>query len=227
MTTDTRDPNLLDALRGPAEPSAVDPQLHARLVERVAREELLDVSYRIVDSPVGPLLLAATAAGLVRIAFECEGHDEVLARLATAVSPRILRTHRRLDEPARQLDDYFGARRETFDLPVDLQLAHGFRRRVLDHLRAIAYGTTETYAAVAAAAGSPAAVRAVGSACATNPVPVVVPCHRVVRSDGSIGRYLGGADTKQRLLAMEATRREAAEAGGTGRQVGGAATRSR
>jgi len=141
---------------------------------------------------------------LVRIAFDLEDHSVVLARLADEISPRILRSPRRLDAAAAQLDEYFAGRRRHFDMPVDLQLAHGFRRTVLNHLREIGYGTTASYAAIAAAAGSPAATRAVGSACATNPLPVVVPCHRVVRSDGSIGQYLAGTEVKQALLDMEA-----------------------
>jgi methylated-DNA-[protein]-cysteine S-methyltransferase len=179
-------------------------RLHSRLVDEADRNGLLDVSYRTIDSPVGSLLLAATADGLVRVAFDREDHDLVLARLAAEISPRILRAPRRLDGAAAQLDEYFSGRRRTFDVPIDLQLAHGFRRTVLTHLRDIAYGETASYALVAAAAGSPAAVRAVGSACANNPLPLVVPCHRVVRSDGSIGQYLGGTETKQTLLAMEA-----------------------
>ena len=157
-----------------------------------------------VDSPLGALLLAATPDGVVRVAFASEGHDDVLAALATAISPRILAAPARLDPVARQLDEYFAGRRRTFDVAVDLQLASGFRRSVLQHLREIPYGATESYAAVARAAGSPNAVRAAGSACATNPVPVVVPCHRVVRSDGSIGQYRGGVAAKRTLLALEA-----------------------
>jgi methylated-DNA-[protein]-cysteine S-methyltransferase len=156
-----------------------------------------------VDSPFGALLLAATTHGLVRIAFALEGHDTVLARLAETISPRILQDPKRLDHASMQLDEYFAGRRHTFELPLDLRLSHGFRRNVLAHLRDIGYGQTASYAAVAAAAGSPAAVRAVGSACATNPLPIVVPCHRVVRSDGTIGQYLGGTETKRALLAME------------------------
>ena len=178
-------------------------RLHARLVEQADGEGLLDVSYRTLDSPVGPLLLAATSDGLVRVAFDREDHDAVLARLAAEISPRILRSPRRLEDAARQLDEYFARRRRRFDLPVDLQLAHGFRRTVLTHLRAIPYGATESYATVAAATGSPAAVRAVGTACARNPLPLVVPCHRVVRSDGTLGQYGGGVEVKERLLRME------------------------
>jgi methylated-DNA-[protein]-cysteine S-methyltransferase len=179
-------------------------RLHSRLVDEADRDGLLDVSYRTVDSPVGSLLLAATADGLVRVAFDREDHDVVLSRLASEISPRILRAPRRLDGAATQLEEYFSGRRRTFDVPIDLQLVHGFRRTVLTHLRDIGYGETASYAMVAAASGSPAAVRAVGSACANNPLPLVVPCHRVVRSDGSIGQYLGGTEAKQALLAIEA-----------------------
>ena len=183
---------------------APDRRLHTRLVDEAERDGVLDVSYRIIDSPIGPLLLAATPEGLVRVAFGGEDHDVVLAHLATDISPRILRTPRRLDGAATQLDEYFSGRRRAFDVPIDFQLAHGFRRTVLTHLRDIAYGETASYAMVAAASGSPNAVRAVGSACANNPLPLVVPCHRVVRSDGSIGQYRGGTEAKQALLAMEA-----------------------
>jgi len=181
-------------------------KLHARLAAAAEREGLLDVSYRTVDSPLGPLLLAATEKGLVRVAFSREDHDAVLAALASNVSPRILRAPRRLDEPARQLDEYFARKRRAFTVPVDLQLAHGFRRSVLLRLRDIPYGGTRSYAAVARAAGNPGAVRAAASACSHNPVPLVVPCHRVVRTDGGLGEYLGGAAAKRTLLSIEATR---------------------
>lgn len=176
----------------------------ARLVAAAEEAGLLDVAYRTLDSPIGSLLLAATPEGVVRIAFDVEGHDGVLAVLAERVSPRILHAPGRLDGAARQLEEYFAGTRRRFDVPLDLRLASTFRRAVLEHLRTIAYGATESYAAVAAAAGSPAAVRAVGTACATNPVPVIVPCHRVVRSDGTMGGYLGGPDAKRALLALEA-----------------------
>jgi methylated-DNA-[protein]-cysteine S-methyltransferase len=179
-------------------------QLRDRLVVDAEREGLLDVAYRTVDSPVGSLLLAATEAGLVRVAFEVQDHDAALASLATHVSPRILRAPARLDRIARELDEYFARRRRAFDVPVDLRLAHGFRREVLDQLPSIAYGRTSSYAEIAAAAGSPRAVRAVGTACALNPVPIVVPCHRVVRSDGTMGRYAGGENVKRVLLDLEA-----------------------
>lgn len=178
-------------------------RLHSRLVGSAAGAGLLDVAYRTVPSPVGTLLVAATPEGLVRIAFDLEGHDAVLEAMAARVSPRILHAPARLDDAARQLDEYFAGRLRRFDLAVDLRLASPFRRVVLEHLLTIGYGRTESYAAVAAASGNPAAVRAVGTACATNPVPVVVPCHRVVRSDGTLGGYLGGLDMKRALLALE------------------------
>jgi len=179
-------------------------RLQAELARRADRAGALDVAYRTVDSPVGTLLLAATTDGLVRVAFEGEGHDAVLDELARAVSPRVLHAPFRLDAAALQLDEYFAGDRRTFDVPVDLRLATGFRRHVLAHLRTIPFGATESYAIVARAAGSPNAVRAVGTACALNPVPLVVPCHRVVRSDGTVGQYRGGVDAKRVLLALEA-----------------------
>jgi methylated-DNA-[protein]-cysteine S-methyltransferase len=202
MTNDTDTINRLLEVVALPDTDAVG-RLHQRLVADAERDGLLDICYRTVDSPFGALLLAATTHGLVRIAFALEGHDTVLARLAETISPRILQDPKRLDHASMQLDEYFAGRRHTFELPLDLRLSHGFRRNVLAHLRDIGYGQTASYAAVAAAAGSPAAVRAVGSACATNPLPIVVPCHRVVRSDGTIGQYLGGTETKRALLAME------------------------
>ncbi|MFH5823596.1 methylated-DNA--[protein]-cysteine S-methyltransferase [Georgenia sp. AZ-5] len=178
-------------------------RLHARLVADADAAGALDVAYRTLDTPLGSLLLAATGGGLVRVAFESEGHDAVLERLAALVSPRVLRAPARLDDAARQIEEYLAGRRRAFDLPVDLRLAGGFRREVLSHLPDIPYGRTASYTQVAAAAGRPRAVRAVGTACATNPLPVVVPCHRVLRSDGSLGGYLGGLATKKQLLALE------------------------
>jgi methylated-DNA-[protein]-cysteine S-methyltransferase len=176
---------------------------HERLEDAAASAGVLDLAYRVIDTPHGPLLLVATPEGLVRVAFAVEDHDVVLQHLADTISPRVLRSLRRLDAAARELDEYFAGRRREFDLPLDLRLARGFRRVVLDHLRHVAYGSTTSYASLAAAAGSPAAVRAAGSACATNPLPIVVPCHRVVRSDGKIGQYLGGTETKRALLVLE------------------------
>jgi methylated-DNA-[protein]-cysteine S-methyltransferase len=206
MNTTPTDREILDDLTTAADDAADFDRLRVRLADQADRDGLLDLSYRTMDSPLGPLLLAATPGGLVRVAFERENHDAVLTELASAISPRILRSPRGVDTVARQLDEYFAGRRRRFEVPVDLQLARGFRRPVLVHQQEIPYGSTESYTVVARAAGSPAAVRAVGSACATNPVPLVVPCHRVVRSDGTIGQYRGGTEAKHTLLAMEATR---------------------
>jgi methylated-DNA-[protein]-cysteine S-methyltransferase len=183
--------------------SAALGRLHARLQDDAAADGLLAIAYRTVDTPIGALLLAATELGLVRVAFAVEDHDAVLTTLATTISPRILRAPARLDDVARQLDEYFTHRRTGFDVTMDLRLAQGFRRTVVEHLRDIGYGDRETYAAVATAVGSPRAVRAVGTACARNPLPVVIPCHRVVRSDGSPGQYAGGAAAKLTLLDFE------------------------
>jgi methylated-DNA-[protein]-cysteine S-methyltransferase len=188
----------------PVEESDVD-RLHARLVAAAQADGILDVAYRTVDTPVGPLLLAATDLGLVRVAFAGEGHDAVLQALSDRVSPRVLCAPARLDPVARELEDYFAGRRHAFDVPLDWRLSTGFRATVLHHLATdVAYGRTASYAALAALAGSPKAVRAVGTACATNPIPVVVPCHRVVRSDGGMGGYRGGPEAKRALLDLEA-----------------------
>jgi methylated-DNA-[protein]-cysteine S-methyltransferase len=185
----------------------VDPdhlrRLHDRLATAADAEQMLDVAYCTVDSPVGSLLLAATEAGLVRVAYASEDHDRVLASLSDRISPRVLHHPARLDAVARQLDEYFAGRLRTFRLDLDWRLSAGFRATVLQHLADITYGHTASYAAVARLAGRPKAVRAVGTACATNPLPVVVPCHRVIRSDGGMGGYLGGKDAKATLLALE------------------------
>jgi len=177
--------------------------LRERLILDADSAGLLDVAYRTLDTPVGALLLAATTEGLVRVAYLTDGPDDILADLAERVSPRLLEAPHRLDAAATQLDEYFRGRRVTFDLALDLRLTTGFRRDVIAHLPDIAYGHTASYAQVAASAGSPRAVRAVGTACAKNPLPVVVPCHRVVRSDGSIGQYVGGIAAKRILLDLE------------------------
>jgi methylated-DNA-[protein]-cysteine S-methyltransferase len=198
------DRDFLNDITGAADEAAHD-RLRARLADRADTDGLLDVAYRTMDSPIGPLLLAATPAGLVRVAFECENHDDVLVELSTAISPRILRSSQRVDDVARQIDEYFAGRRRLFEVPVDLQLSKGFRRTVLTHLMEIPYGERESYTVVARSAGNPRAVRAAGSACATNPIPLVVPCHRVVRSDGTYGQYRGGPEAKHMLLTMEAS----------------------
>lgn len=179
-------------------------RLHGGLEKAAADAGMLDVAYRIVDSPVGRLLIAATEQGVVRVAFEAENHERVLEALSTSLSPRILKAPGRLDRAARELDEYFAGARTAFDLPLDFELSHGYRRLVLEQLLDVGYGTTASYAGIAVATGNPKAVRAVGSACATNPIPILVPCHRVVRSDGALGGYLGGLDAKQLLLSLEA-----------------------
>jgi methylated-DNA-[protein]-cysteine S-methyltransferase len=185
----------------------IDPEHIHRLREQLAAsaraEDLLDVAYRTVDSPIGQLLLAATEVGLVRVAFASEDSEAVLQALSDRISPRILRAPARLEPAARELDEYFAGRRQTFDLQLDWRLAKGFRSTVLHHLPEIGYGRTASYAAVAQLAGNPKAVRAVGTACATNPLPLVVPCHRVVRSDGALGSYRGGVEAKRALLTLE------------------------
>lgn len=179
-------------------------RLHRELERAAESEGLLDVAYRTVDSPVGTLLLAATPRGLVRVAYDLEGHDRVLEILASQLSPRVLRAPGRLDGAARELDEYFGGRRRSFGLPLDMSLSNGFRRLVQQYLPSISYGQTRSYRQVAELVGNPRAARAVGTACATNPLPVVVPCHRVLRNDGTPGGYVGGAAAKTTLLNLEA-----------------------
>jgi methylated-DNA-[protein]-cysteine S-methyltransferase len=205
MTTTRKartDDGLLAAL--PEVDEEAQRRLHARLVAAANEAGILDVAYRTIDTPVGTLLLAATEKGLVRVAYARENHDMVLDQLASSISPRVLLAPARLDLAAKEIEEYFAGRRSLFGLPLDFQLSRGFRRTVLSHLTGIGYGKTASYAAIAAAAGNPKAVRAVGTACATNPLPIVVPCHRVVRSDGTVGQYVGGADAKKTLLTLEA-----------------------
>ena len=205
MNTSTNDHGLVRDLARISDPTRdLLGDLHRRLVADSQRAGVLDVAYRIVDSRVGPLLLAATDLGLARVAYAREGHDAVLQDLADKVSSRILYAPKRLDTAARQLDEYFAGTRYHFDVDLDWRLSEGFRSTVLHHLAEIGYGRTASYATAARLAGNPKAVRAVGSACATNPLPIVVPCHRVVRSDGAIGGYLGGVEAKRLLLDLEA-----------------------
>ncbi|BBX46524.1 methylated-DNA--[protein]-cysteine S-methyltransferase [Mycobacterium cookii] len=179
-------------------------RLHTRLATAAEHDDVLDVAYRTVDSPVGSLLIAATPIGLVRVAFDSEGNDAVLQSLSDRISSRVLNAPARLDAVASQLDEYFSGRRHRFDVPLDWQLSKGFRRTVLEHLATdIGYGTTASYGTLARLSGSPKAVRAVGTTCATNPIPVVVPCHRVVRADGTMGQYRGGPVAKRTLLDLE------------------------
>lgn len=179
-------------------------RLHRRLEQAAERANLVDVAYTTIDSPVGKLLLAATPEGLVRVAYAREDHDRVLEALSQKLSPRILRAPKRLDEVAREIDEYFAKHRQVFDLKLDLSLSRGFRRLVQTHLPEIGYGQTRSYRDMAELVGNPKAVRAVGTACATNPLPIVVPCHRVLRTDGTLGGYIGGLEAKTTLLNLEA-----------------------
>ncbi len=175
----------------------------AGLVERARQERLVDVAYASVDSPLGPLLVAATPAGLVRLSYSDQGGDRVLQELAGRVSPRVVEAPGALDEVRRELDEYFAGRRRGFAVDVDLALAEGFTRRVLRATSRIPFGSVATYRQVAGRAGNPRASRAAGNALGSNPIPIVVPCHRVVHSGGGLGGYTGGLERKRYLLALE------------------------
>jgi methylated-DNA-[protein]-cysteine S-methyltransferase len=175
-----------------------------RLAARANEEGLVDIAYAAVDTPLGTGLVAATPKGLVRLALPNERIEEVLAGLAEDVSPRVLEFPARLDETRRELDEYFEGRRDRFELPLDWRLSHpGFYRRVLRATARVPFGEVITYSEAAKRAGSPRAVRAAGSALGSNPIPIVVPCHRVVRTGGAIGNYGGGPDMKRFLLQLE------------------------
>lgn len=162
-----------------------------------------DVTYRIIETPVGALMLASTHRGLVRVAFECEGFDQVLEGLASKVGAHIVERSNRLDSATTEIEEYFAGKRTRFDIELDHRLSAGFKKLVQGSLIQIPYGDTASYTEVAERVGSPKAVRAVGTACATNPLPVVIPCHRVLRADGSLGGYIGGLDAKTVLLTLE------------------------
>lgn len=197
--------DLEAALLRAAPPAAADwERIAAALADRAAADGLVDVAIERHDSPLGPLLLGATADGLVRVGLPTEDEDGVLDELARRISPRVLRTPSAATTRARhQLDEYFEHRREAFDVALDWRLVTGFRREVLRATAAVPYGRTASYADVATRAGSPRAVRAAGTALATNPLPIVVPCHRVLRSGGALGAYRGGPAAKAELLALE------------------------
>jgi len=174
------------------------------ITETATAAGLLDVAYATLDSPVGTLLLAGTPRGLVRLAYLNGGdEDAVLEQLADQVSPRILAAPRRLDEPRRELDEYFAGRRQDFELPLDWQLTRGFARRVLQATARIPFGATATYKQVATEAGNALAFRAAGNALGSNPIPIVVPCHRILHSGGGLGGYTGGLERKRVLLGVE------------------------
>jgi methylated-DNA-[protein]-cysteine S-methyltransferase len=174
-----------------------------RLARRAAEEGLLDVAYTTADSPFGQLLLAQTPKGLVRVGLPNQDIEKLLDELAAKVSPRVLEAPAALDETRRELDLYFDGKLDRFDLPLDWRLSNGFRLRVLRAINRIPYGQTRSYTEMATRAGNERAVRAAGSACGSNPIPLVVPCHRVLRTSGALGGYGGGLPMKQGLLEME------------------------
>jgi methylated-DNA-[protein]-cysteine S-methyltransferase len=174
-----------------------------RLAAAAESEGLLDVAYARVDSPVGPIIASATPKGLLRLVYGWDRLDEVLDSLSARVSPRVVESPARLDEVRRELDEYFEGRRTEFDLPLDWRLTRGFGRRVLRATSRVPFGELATYRDVATKAGSPRAVRAAGNALGANPLPIVVPCHRVVRTGGALGGYTGGLERKEHLLRLE------------------------
>jgi methylated-DNA-[protein]-cysteine S-methyltransferase len=192
-----------DRLRKGAPAHDVDFDL-ARFADRALKEGLADVAYSHTDSPLGPLLLAATPRGLACVSYsEFRSEDETLARIAARLSPRVIEAPARLDDARRQLDDYFSGRRRGFELPIDWGLVGDFGRRVLGQTARIPYGSVATYGDVAREIGSPRAARATGNALGSNPMPIIVPCHRVVASGGKVGGYTGGLERKQLLLTLE------------------------
>lgn len=183
----------------------IEPSLQ-RLTDQAAAEGLLDVAYTTADSPFGTLLLATTPKGLVRVGLPSQDADELLVDLSERVSPRVLEAPAKLDEARRELDLYFSGKLERFDLPLDWQLSGGFRRKVLRAIARIPYGETRSYTEMATSAGNARAVRAAGTACGSNPIPLVVPCHRVLRASGALGGYGGGLPMKEGLLELEGIR---------------------
>ena len=188
------------------EPRLDAERMRNRLQARAADEGLLDVAYAEMESPLGRLLVAVTPRGVVRIAYEGEPDEAVLDELSREVSPRLLRAPERTDEARRELDDYFAGKRHAFDMPVDWSLVRGFARNVLRATARIPFGEVSTYGTVAAEAGSPRGARAAGNALGSNPIPIVVPCHRVLHAGGGLGGYAGGLDRKRFLLALEGRR---------------------
>lgn len=177
-----------------------------RLENRADEEGLLDVAYTMSDSPFGPLLLAATPKGLVKLSLPGHDPDQALEDLAARISPRVLEAPARLDRARRELDLYFDGKLTEFDLPLDWQLSRDFRRRALRAIDRIPYGKTRSYTEIARSAGNERAVRAAGTACGANPIPIVVPCHRVLRTSGALGGYGGGLPMKEALLELEGIR---------------------
>jgi methylated-DNA-[protein]-cysteine S-methyltransferase len=180
----------------------VTPELDRRFREAAAREGLLDVGFDVVETPVGPLLVAATRRGVARIFFDAEPEPQ-LERLAQTFGPRVLRASAIVDPARRQLEEYFAGRRSAFELDIDLRVDAPFARQVLDELARVPFGQTTTYGALAAKVGAPRAARAVGTVMNRNPIPIVLPCHRVVGSTGSLTGYGGGLHVKEHLLRLE------------------------
>jgi methylated-DNA-[protein]-cysteine S-methyltransferase len=195
--------NEIDALERALRAERAEDTPLPDLTHAVQAAGLLDIAYATLDSPVGPLLLATSERGLLRVAYLDGGSEPALDELAAHVSPRILEAPRRLDEPRRELDEYFAGRRDRFELPIDWALVRGFARRVLQATAQIPYGSVSTYKQIATDAGSPRAFRAAGNALGSNPIPIVVPCHRVLHSGGGLGGYTGGLERKRLLLTVE------------------------
>ena len=199
--------DLTDALRagggGAVDPATASERAARRLAAAADERGLVDVAYAIVDSPLGPLRAATTRRGLVMLAYGDAPLDDLLDRLAERVSPRVLEAPARLDPVRRELDEYFEGRRRDFDLPIDWTLTRGYTREVLRRTAEIPFGEASTYAEIAARAGSPRGWRAAGNALGSNPMPIVVPCHRVLATSGAIGGYTGGVDRKRFLLSLE------------------------
>ena len=198
--TDDLERRLRDA---PVPPAYDAGRLRAALARRAAGEGLLDVAYGTYESPLGSLTVMVTRRGLVRLSYPGEGLETQLQELADRVSPRILEAPERTDDVRRQLDAYFAGRRRAFDVPIDWRLVRGFAGAVLRATSRIPFGGVSSYRAIAAAAGSPNAHRAAGNALGSNPVPIVVPCHRVLHAGGGLGGYTGGLERKRYLLELE------------------------
>jgi methylated-DNA-[protein]-cysteine S-methyltransferase len=205
---DPRIAQLERALRKAPERGDLDRATRA-LLDRAEREGLIDVAYTEVDSPFGKMLVAGSDRGILRVAFPhrqgttTRAWEKLLNEIAEVVSPRIVEAPERLDDVRRQLDEYFEGRRHEFDLPLDWRLTHGFQGKAIKQIARIPYGRTLTYGELAAKAGNPRAFRAAGTACGANPLPPIVPCHRVLPAGGGVGNYGGGPEMKKALLKLE------------------------
>ncbi len=192
--------------RGTHGPALDTDRLSAALRQRAEAEGLMDVAYGSMDSPLGELLVAVTPRGLVRVAYVHEAQDAVLEELAGRISPRVLRAPERTDPVRHELEEYFAGGRQAFEVPIDWSLVRGFAAGVLQATARVPFGQVTTYREVAGAAGSPRGARAAGNALGSNPIPIVVPCHRVVHAGGGLGGYTGGLERKRFLLRLEGAR---------------------